>query len=30
MTAPGMIMVWTEPTAWAADSARGAVFNQGC
>jgi hypothetical protein len=30
MTAPGMIMIWTDPKPWPADSAHGAGFNQGC
>ena len=30
MTAPGRVMIWTEPTPWPADAAHGAAVNQGC
>jgi hypothetical protein len=30
MTAPGRVMIWTEPTPWPADAVHGAAVNQGC
>jgi hypothetical protein len=30
MTAPGTVMIWTEPTRWPANATHGAAFNQGC
>jgi hypothetical protein len=30
MTAPGRIMIWTQPAPWPADAEHGAAVNQGC
>jgi hypothetical protein len=30
MTAPGTVMIWTEPQPWPDDASHGAAFNRGC